>query len=78
MRHCAPVQAAGRLIQQKNRRVVVDRARDCDALPLAAAQGNPPFSNLGFVSLRKGGDEVVDVRGARCAKKERDSEKKQE
>jgi hypothetical protein len=57
------VQRARRLIQQQDRGVTHQGARDGDALALAAGEGESPRSGVRVVAFREGGDEVMDVGG---------------
>jgi hypothetical protein len=55
------VEARRRLVQDENTRVRQDRARDGDALPLAARQLDAAFADHRVVSLRELADELVAV-----------------
>ena len=56
------VDAARRLVEDENPRIVQDRARDRDALALTARQCVPPLADHGVVALTELADEVVRVR----------------
>src|SRR2546421_1110084 len=60
------VQRTRRLIQNKNRGILEEGTRDREALPLAARQGDPSFSDLGLVSLRQRHDKLVSTCSASC------------
>ena len=47
------------------RRVLQERARDRESLPLTARQPLPPLADGALVALRQRRDELVRVRGAR-------------
>ena len=53
----------GRLVEHEDRRVAQDRARDGDALLLAAGEAVAALADDGVVALRQRGDHVVDARG---------------
>ena len=49
------------LVEDHNRRILDQRARDRQSLPLTAGQGHAPLMDDGPVTVREGNDEVVDV-----------------
>ena len=53
------VERAGRLVEEKDRRVLVDGAGDGDALALAAGEQRPCLADPGVVALGQAHDEVV-------------------
>src|SRR6185437_4672985 len=59
------VERAGGFVEHQDGGVLQQRARDRDALLLAAREFQAAFADRGFVALRQRQDEVVDVRGAR-------------
>ena len=59
------VERRGRFVEQQQRRILEDRARDGEPLALAAGQAQPALADLGSVALRQAQDELLDVRGAR-------------
>ena len=59
------VERGGRLVEDQDRRILQQRARDRDALLLAAGELEPALADLGLVAVGQRHDEVVDVRGAR-------------
>ena len=59
------VEGARRLVEDQDRRVAQDRARDRDSLLLAAGEAVAALADKRVVTVRKGGDQVVDLRGAR-------------
>ena len=61
------VERRGRLVEDHDRRVLQQRARDRDALLLAARELQPALADDRVVALRRRGDEAVDVRRARRA-----------
>jgi hypothetical protein len=54
------VEAAGRFVEQQQRRVLEDRTGDGDALPLAARQANAALADEGRVALGQSPHEFVD------------------
>jgi len=54
-----------RLVEHEDRGVLEDRARDRDALLLAARELEPPLPDRRLVALRERGDERVDLRETR-------------
>ena len=56
------VERARRLVEQQQRRVLQHRARDRDALPLAAREANAALAEEGPVAVRQRADEVVRER----------------
>ena len=56
------VDRGGRLVEDQDRRVLEERARDADALPLAAGQLRAALAQLGVVARGQLADEVVRVR----------------
>ena len=59
------VERRGRLVEQQDRRRLEDRARDGDALLLAARQLQAALADLRLVAVRQRADEVVDLRELR-------------
>ena len=59
------VEAAGRLVEDEDRRVAQQRAGDADALALAARQREPLRAEVGVVAQRQRADELVRRRRAR-------------
>ena len=59
------VERRGRLVEQQDRRVLQHRARDGDALPLAAREPDAVLADRRVVALRQVADEVVGARRAR-------------
>ena len=59
------VQRRGRLVEDQDRRVLQQRARDRHALLLAARELEAALAHRGLVALGRGGDEVVDARRPR-------------
>ena len=57
------VQRRRRLVEDQDRRVLDDGARDAQPLTLAAGQTAAGLGNLRVVLLRQPGDELVRVRG---------------
>ena len=55
----------GRFVEDQDRRVLQDRARDRQPLPLPARQRLPALADPGLVLVRQVGDELVRVRRAR-------------
>lgn len=53
------------LVEHHDGRVLEDRARDSDALLLAATEAQSAFADLGLVSVGKAQDKVVDLRHTR-------------
>ena len=53
------VERAGRLVENQDRRLVIDRAGDRDALPLAAGQREPGLADARLVAERQPFDELV-------------------
>ena len=53
------VERAGCFIENQNRRVVVDGARDGDALFLSTGKRETGLTNFGFVTERQSHDEIV-------------------
>src|SRR5687767_4824888 len=58
------IERGGRLVEDENRRIDEERARDRDALPLSAGQASAALSEQGVVALGKLADETMRVRGA--------------
>src|SRR5688572_4590715 len=56
------VDAARRLVEDENARVMQDRSRDRDALALASGESVATLSDDGVVPLAKLADEIVRVR----------------
>ncbi len=54
-----------RLVQNQDRRIAQKRARDCDALPLAARQAHAALADDGSIALRQARDEFMGVGRAR-------------
>src|SRR5439155_11565979 len=59
------IQFGGGFVQNENGRILQNRARNGDALPLAAAQARAAFANHGVIALRQLDDEIVRQRGLR-------------
>ena len=59
------VERRGRLVEEQDRRVAQDRARDGDALLLTARQAGAPLSRHGVVAVGEARDELVDPRRGR-------------
>ena len=59
------IERGGRLVEQQQRRILQDRARDREPLPLSSRQPQPALADLGRVTLGQALHELVDVRGAR-------------
>ena len=59
------VQRAGGLVEHQHRRVAQDRARDRDALLLAAGEAVAALADERVVAVGQRRDQVVDLRGAR-------------
>ena len=59
------VERARRLVEDQDRRVLEQRARDRDALALAAREQRAAFADLAVEALRHALDELHRVRGAR-------------
>ena len=59
------VQRRRRLVEQQDRRVLENRARDGDALALAAGELRALFADVGVVAVGELQDEVVSMRLAR-------------
>src|SRR5262249_20627689 len=57
------IERRGRLVEQDDGRVADQRARDGDALALAAGELKPLFTDRGGVAARKRRDEIMSVRG---------------
>src|SRR5262245_33911867 len=57
------VEGSGRLVEQDDRRVLDQRARDRDALALPARQLQPVLTDRRVVSSRKAHDEIVGIGG---------------
>ena len=60
----AAVECAGRFVEDQDRRVFEQGARDRHPLFLATRQFEPAFADLRFILLRLGGDEIVNLRAA--------------
>ena len=58
------VQRRRRLVQDEDRRIAKDGARDCDALALAARQPRAQFARRGVVAARQAHDQVMDLSGS--------------
>ena len=58
----ARIQRAGRLVEQEDRRVFEESARDADALALADAEVAAALSHRAFESLRHSHDKVIGLR----------------
>ena len=56
------IERRGRLVEQQQRRVAQDRARDRDALALAARQRDAALADRRVVALRQPADELVGER----------------
>ena len=56
------VERRGRLVEDQDRRVLEDGARDAEPLALAARQAAAGFGDLGVVAIRQARDELVRVR----------------
>jgi len=63
----ARVDRAQRVVQDQDGRILEECARDGDALPLAAGQGDPPLADHGVVAVVEVDDRVVDAGRARRA-----------
>ena len=61
------VERAGRLVEQQDRRVLVDGPRDGDALALAAGQQPARLADARVVALRQAHDEIVRRGGLAAA-----------
>ena len=61
------VDRAGRLVHHEYRCIAEQRARERDALTLAAREPQAPFAHQGVVSVGKALDEIVDTRRRRLA-----------
>src|SRR5213075_111940 len=61
----ARVERARGLVEDQDARVAQDRARDRQALPLAAAQPVAALADQRPVPVGQPGDELVDLRGTR-------------
>src|SRR5262245_57485788 len=57
------IERGGGLVEQDDRRIPDQRARDRDALALAARQFEAVFANRRVVATRKDHDEIVRMRG---------------
>ena len=57
------IERGGRLVEQDDRRVLDQRARDRDALALAAGKLGAALADQGVVAFGKAGDEFVGVGG---------------
>ena len=57
------VQRAGRFVQHQHRRVVVQRARDADALALAAREADAALADHGVEPFGRLRDELLELRG---------------
>src|SRR5262245_57673524 len=57
------VERRGGLIEQDDWRILDQRARDCDALALAAGELEPVLADLSGVAVREAHDEVMRMRG---------------
>src|SRR5258708_7849321 len=60
------VQRTRRLIQNQNRCILEEGPRDREALPLAASQADPSFSDLGLVSLGQRRNKLVSTCSTSC------------
>ena len=60
------VDSGCRLIQQQDRRILQDRPRDGDALPLPAGEHRPALSHHRLVLHRKTFDKIIDLRLPAC------------
>ena len=56
------VKRAGRFVEDHDRRLLVERARQGQTLPLAARQADAAFSNPGVIAVWQALDEVVQLR----------------
>ena len=61
----ARIQRAGRFVEHEDRGILEQRARDRDALLLAAGQLQAALADAGVVALRQARDEIVDMRRPR-------------
>ena len=61
------VDRCGRVVEDQDARVDRERARDRDALPLAAGERDPALADHGVVALRQPLDELVRLRSPRGA-----------
>src|SRR5437660_247429 len=61
----ARVERARRLVEDQDRRVAQDRARDRDALLLAAGEAVAALADHGVIAVGQARDQVVDARRAR-------------
>ena len=59
------IERGGGFVEQDQRRVLEQRARDRDALALAAGELQPVFPDRRVVSVRERHDEIVRVSGPR-------------
>ena len=59
------VERRGGFVEDQDGRVLEQRARDRDALPLAAREQRAAIADLGVEALRQLGREFVDIRGRR-------------
>ena len=59
------VHGGGRLVENQDRRVLQQRPREAETLPLAAGEGGSRLVDRGAVAPRQAGDGVMDLRVAR-------------
>ena len=62
------VERRGRFVEQQQRRIAQDRARDRDPLPLSARERNAALANLRFHSCRQRRDKRSGMRVLGCAR----------
>src|SRR5580765_6635249 len=60
------VERRGRFVEQQDRRALEDRARDGDALLLAAGKLQAALADLRFITFGRAADETIDLGLARC------------
>ena len=59
------VERAGRFIEDEDRRIVINGARDRNPLLLSAGKRKPGFADLRFIPQRQTHDEIVRARSLR-------------
>src|SRR6516162_8158295 len=60
------VERRSRFVEQQDRGPLEDRARNGDALLLAAGKLQAAFADFGLIAFRRAANEIVDLGLARC------------
>ena len=56
------IQVGIRLIENDKKRIAIERAGECNSLPLAGREGRACLSNAGLIAIRETHDEIMDPR----------------